>query len=235
MLRPSRTQGLPGCPGDRASLLAPSFGLGRAGGRWERGGSCGLGSGFAVRRDVPPPAPRPERGLRRCVGGPLGRRSSRCLGKYGQDSARKQILPSLFSQVAGQKMNSKIKQLFWSTHRGRTRLCFSHGSGSQRGPRRRRPGGTFRWSGDTLDPCKSWARWPRGIHGFRKAWPAVQTSTLWRWATDRLAVCTRKEGSCLGKGASRQELQPSICRRDVFFFPPLLGQRNRQTRSCLIR
>lgn len=36
-------------------------------------------------------------------------------------------------------MNIKIKQLFWSTDRDRTRLCLSHGSGGQRGPRRRRP------------------------------------------------------------------------------------------------
>lgn len=158
VLRPSRTEGLPGCPGDGASFCSPGASGWDADGRWERGGSCGLGSGFVVPRDVPTPVPGPDRGLWRCVGGPLGRRSSRCLRKYGQDSARKQSLPSPFSQVAGQKMNIKIKQLFWSTDRGRTWLCLSHGSGGQRGPRRRRPGGTFRWIGDTLDPSKSWAR-----------------------------------------------------------------------------
>lgn len=85
-------------------------------------------------------------------------------------------MPSPFSHVAGQTMNIKMKWLFWSRDRGRTWLCLSHGSGGQRGPRGRRPGGTFRWSSDTLDPSKSWARWPRGIHGFQRAWPAVQTA-----------------------------------------------------------
>lgn len=50
VLRPSRTPGLPRRPELRTG----------AGGRWECGGSCGLGSGFVVRRDVPTPVPGPR-------------------------------------------------------------------------------------------------------------------------------------------------------------------------------
>lgn len=181
---------------------------------------------------MPTPVPGPERGLRRCVGGPLGRRSSRCLGKYGQDSARKQSLPSPFSQVAGQKMNIKIKQLFWSTDRGRTWLCLSHGSGGQRGPRRRRPGGTFRWIGDTLVLLRAGPGSPAESMGSKgpgqlSRLPSAGAGLLTGWRSAPGKEVPGWEGEPLARSCS-----PAFAGGIFFFF---LGQRNRQTRLCLIR
>lgn len=124
-----------------------------AGGRWARGGSCGLGFCFVVRRDVPTPVPGP-----RGVSGGAWVALWAAASPGASENTVKIVRGSRSCRHPSPRSPAKsikIKQLFWSTDRGRTRLCLRHSAGGQRGPGGRRPGGTFRWSGSILGPTKS--------------------------------------------------------------------------------
>lgn len=158
-LRPSGTEGPRGGPSGGASKLAPGCGLECLPGS---GDGVGAGRGGLRRRlwirfrfccpegRVHTSAPR-ESSLRRCVGGPLKIRSGQC-----------EVADIATTLIPGRwlKMNIIIKQLFWSTNRSWTRLCPSHGSGCQRGPRRRRRWGTVRWSSGTWVLLRTGPRGP---------------------------------------------------------------------------